>query len=470
MNSTAGENSFSNGATPNGDSMSIATGSIDLSSFAGSFPLTNGGTSMVLDSLLVPSSSTGEREELLLRQNLLQLRSEFNGLLEAFTTARLAGDEAAADQALQQMDRTKRRLTALQEYSSILGKTASPNGNISSRNAGLTLSHRDLPKFQLASSVVRPFPNEEVFESVEHFLARFENIIKGSAYRDVEQVWKQFLPLCLSYSDNAWVEADLRKCNSWAEARAAFKEHHGSSLATRHYMDLVFTMQMSNKESIGDYSKKFLQAVVTVARVGKNKADTNEKWIVEYITQVGRDILGDDNKLYAEATALIPGANKSDTVKSRYSENGSRGDGSLSGHRRQQFKRRSQNMAKVNKHYFCTHHDKNSARDTIDCFTTKRIEKSSTNKKCFKCGQFWSREHKCKTNDKKVFAVTSRKDDNGPDDDVVKDKEVLLDQATSEMNTMMEGLSYDCKYQTKERTIDKKELKPMHLIYLLRLL
>ncbi|KAG1492964.1 hypothetical protein G6F52_013295 [Rhizopus delemar] len=145
---------------------------------------------------------------------------------------------------------------------------------------------------------------------------------------------------------------------------------------------------MSNKESIGDYSKKFLQAVynaglpsddpriadrflasltlsvqtlirVTVARVGKSKDDANERWTVEYITQVGRDILGDDNKLYAEATALIPGANKSDTVKSRYSENGSRGDGSLSGHRRHQFKRRSHNMTKVNKNYFCTHHGKN---------------------------------------------------------------------------------------------------------------
>ncbi|EIE87751.1 hypothetical protein RO3G_12462 [Rhizopus delemar RA 99-880] len=443
---------------------------------------------MVLDSFLTPSSSTGEREELLLRQNLTQLHSEFNGFLEAFTTARLAGDEAAADHALQQMDRTKRRLTAMQEYSSILGKTASPNANISGRNAGLTSSHRDLPKFQLASSVVRPFPNEEVFESVEHFLARFENIIKGSAYRDVEQVWKQFLPLCLPYSDNAWVETDLRKCNTWAEARAAFKEHHGSSLATRHYTDLVFTMQMSNKESIGDYSKKFLQAVynaglpsddpriadrflasltlsvqmlmrVTVARVGKSKIDTNEKWTVEYITQVGRDILGDDNKLYAEATALIPGANKSDTVKSRYNENGSRGDGSLSGHRRHQFKRRSRNMTKVNKNYFCTHHGKNGTHDTVDCFTTKRVEKVNTNKKCFKCGQPWSREHKCKNNDKKVFAVTSHKNDNNPDDDAVKDKTALLDQATSEVNTMMEGLSYDCKYQNKERTLDKKEIK-----------
>ncbi|EIE79091.1 hypothetical protein RO3G_03796 [Rhizopus delemar RA 99-880] len=199
--------------------------------------------------------------------------------------------------------------------------------------------------------------------------------------------------------------------------------------------------------------------IVTVARVGKSKADTNEKWTVEYITQVGRDILGDDNKLYAEATALIPGANKSDTVKSRYNENGSRGDGSLSGHRRHQFKRRSHNMTKVNKNYFCTHHGKNGTHDTVDCFTTKRVEKVNTNKKCFKCGQPWSKEHKCKNNDKKVFAVTSHKNDNNPDDDVVKDKTALLDQATSEVNTMMEGLSYDCKYQNKERTLDKKEIK-----------
>ncbi|KAG1451444.1 hypothetical protein G6F55_009188 [Rhizopus delemar] len=78
MNSTTGENSFNNGAAPNGDNMSMATGSIDLSSFAGSSPLTNDGTAMVLDSFLTPSSSTGEREELLLRQNLTQLHSEFN--------------------------------------------------------------------------------------------------------------------------------------------------------------------------------------------------------------------------------------------------------------------------------------------------------------------------------------------------------------------------------------------------------
>ncbi|EIE83360.1 hypothetical protein RO3G_08065 [Rhizopus delemar RA 99-880] len=223
MNSTTGENSFNNGAAPNGDNMSMATGSIDLSSFAGSSPLTNDGTAMVLDSFLTPSSSTGEREELLLRQNLTQLHSEFNEIklfrdrsefkinfsieLEQYKyciwLVLLAGDEATADQALQQMDRTKRRLIDTQE---------------------------NLPKFQLALSVVRPFPNEEVFESVEHFLARFENIIKGSAYRDVD--------------DNAWVETDLRKCNTWAEARAAFKEHHDSSLATRHYTDLVFTMQI----------------------------------------------------------------------------------------------------------------------------------------------------------------------------------------------------------------------------------
>ncbi|KAG1016274.1 hypothetical protein G6F43_014472 [Rhizopus delemar] len=58
MNSTTGENSFNNGAAPNGDNMSMATRPIDLSSFAGSSPLTDNGTAMVLESFLTPSSST----------------------------------------------------------------------------------------------------------------------------------------------------------------------------------------------------------------------------------------------------------------------------------------------------------------------------------------------------------------------------------------------------------------------------
>lgn len=52
--------------------------------------------------------------------------------------------------------------------------------------------------------------------------------------------------------------------------------------------------------------------------VGRNKDDGNEGWTVDYITQVGRDILGDDASVYAETTSLIPGAN-------RGSSNGSNG-------------------------------------------------------------------------------------------------------------------------------------------------
>ncbi|KAG0760680.1 hypothetical protein G6F22_019062 [Rhizopus arrhizus] len=95
---------------------------------------------------------------------------------------------------------------------------------------------------------------------------------------------------------------------------------------------------MSSKESISDYSKKFLQAVfyaglpkddpriadrflasltlpvqtiirMTVTRV-EGKRSRPHNWTVEYLSQVGRDVLGDDNSLYAEATAMIPGANR----------------------------------------------------------------------------------------------------------------------------------------------------------------
>ncbi|CAO3695616.1 unnamed protein product, partial [Rhizopus stolonifer] len=61
----------------------------------------------------------------------------------------------------------------------------------SDHSFGLTLNRRDLPKFQLASSVLRPHLNEEVFESVKHFLRTFESVIE-SASMDIENAWKKF--------------------------------------------------------------------------------------------------------------------------------------------------------------------------------------------------------------------------------------------------------------------------------------
>ncbi|KAG1167266.1 hypothetical protein G6F70_009545 [Rhizopus microsporus] len=53
---------------------------------------------------------------------------------------------------------------------------------------GLTLTRKDLPKFQLASSMNPPFPEEEKFDSEEHFLRTFEKVVY-SAGMDIEQIW-----------------------------------------------------------------------------------------------------------------------------------------------------------------------------------------------------------------------------------------------------------------------------------------
>ncbi len=68
-------------------------------------------------------------------------------------------------------------------------------------------------------------------------------------------VWKKFLPLCLPESDDAWVENTLLKCNSWPEAKIAFRKHNESVAAASRYTRRVYTMTMSPNESIMEYSK-----------------------------------------------------------------------------------------------------------------------------------------------------------------------------------------------------------------------
>ncbi|CEG79761.1 hypothetical protein RMATCC62417_14190 [Rhizopus microsporus] len=109
-----------------------------------------------LDSMLVDSvlpSSSAQREEHLVSTTLVQPRGEMAGYLEAFSHARGAGDDAAIDEALTKMERTKRQIAAIQEYNSVFKSMDLRNDVKTSSRSGMTLSHRDLPKFQLASSL-----------------------------------------------------------------------------------------------------------------------------------------------------------------------------------------------------------------------------------------------------------------------------------------------------------------------------
>ena len=414
--------------------------------------------SMILDGASDNDNvNLSESEGSVIGENLTQLRSEMLSYMEAFSQARLEEDEGAVDDALKGLDRAKRSIKAVQGYRSFLNEMNSESEKQGRASLGLSLSHRDLPKFQLASSVVRPFPNQEVYESAEHFLSRFENVIVGSVYREVEHVWKQFLPLCLPYSDNAWVETELKLCSGWKEARAAFKTHFGSKQATSHFTHMVFTMTMSTKETLSDYSKKYLKAVydaglpkddpriadrflssltppiqtlirISVARTGESR---EADWTVEYLAKVGRDVLGDERSLYSEAclsvmsnSAIVRDSGQSIPAMKRHDSS------------RSESRVRVKPEGRVWKKYICTQHGRNNTHNTNDCYTLKNRSGKERKNDCFRCGKPWQRGHVCEK--RKVLAVAPQREDADDGDD-----ESQAAQVAKEM--MMEGLSYDGK-------------------------
>lgn len=440
-------------------------------------------SSMELEDFDLSPLGEEESDDQIADRTLSDLKKEVTGLLKAYTIARSSGDEDKADQCLVNVARAKKRMTIIQECATPDIITASPVKNGIVKEAGLSLSHRDLPKFQLMSSAVREFPHDKAYESVGHFLSHFESILRGSGYRDIEAVWSQFLPLCLPHSDLGWIETHLSKCTTWAKAKQEVLRHHGCGLATRHYTDQVFTMTMKHNESISDYTNKFLQTVfnasipandprvadrflasmtiqvqtvvrMALVKTGANANESSTPWTVEFIAQTGRDILGDDYRLYGAATASIPGANRGEP--SARSSDGPR-------HERTPFKGRIHkrgrhgNMSTAVKTFVCTHHGKNGTHDTKDCFTAKKSNatyKAKSEQKCFTCQGPWARGHKCPPEaNKRVFAVAGTSDNAS-----AKGTEALVKEAAANIDVEMNDASYDCKYK-KEKLLSEKDFK-----------
>ncbi|OAD78042.1 hypothetical protein PHYBLDRAFT_141905 [Phycomyces blakesleeanus NRRL 1555(-)] len=245
-------------------------------------------------------------------------------------------------------EHTRLAVTNLEKCSVML---ASPNTNTerADREEELTLSRRDLPKFQLASSTIKPFSNEE----------------------------KNFLPLCLSYTDDGWVEMDFKKCIDGKAAKSCFNKRHGSSLVSRQFTNQVFTMMMKNTESIGDYLKKFPCAVynaglpkdnayianrflallilsvqtlvrVIMAHSGYN-GESKRDWTVEQVTQISRYILADNNRVYSKTTQLILSS-----------------CGQPEKNNEEHSRKKLHHSNKITKHkkiLFCSHHEKNPTHD-----------------------------------------------------------------------------------------------------------
>lgn len=388
--------------------------------------------------------------------------------------------------ALSKIVKNKKAIVDLMSYKAeVMKETDHVVSNKRAKGESLALNRRDLPKFQLSSSAVKAFPNEEVFESVDHYLRTFESILNSSSL-DLESQWAKLLPLCMPNGERAWVDKTLLKCVSWLEAKAVFARRFGSAVITRRNTDLVFTMTMKASESIMDYSCRFQQAVYnaglqlddprvadrfmaslilpvqTAVRITLVREQGGEAWTVDRITQVARDVLGDDNRFYAHATSLLPGAvpAPNERVNEFQGSSSKLPSWKRGGSKRGGFGAGAGTNHGVSKRFHCEQHGNNDTHGTKDC-AFLRFKKARAEGKCVKCGEKFFRGHDCGKKppgvgpsgtalNHEVFAtsVASSSSSSSAKKDEEKEK-------SEEEDDLMEELSFQCKLAaTNEKKIE----------------
>ncbi|CAO3688748.1 unnamed protein product [Rhizopus stolonifer] len=153
---------------------------------------------------------------------------------------------------------------------------------------------------------------------------------------------------------------------------------------------------------------------------GESKRD----WTVEKITQIGRDILGDDNRLYAETTQLIPGV-RSYTEKNHSIHQEKK--------KRDYDYKPKDRVRKPETPYFCSYHGRNRIHESKDCFTLKNKKPKGVAKdlnSCRRCDKPYGPGHISP-----VLAVA--KD--------ATEKDSILEQVDNNIDSQMEDIHFDCK-------------------------
>lgn len=365
-----------------------------INSFA-SLPGSSSGT----ESRMKASKSIIENLQVMMtewKNKLFSLTKKYNQTTEQGDALHQKVIEAEMKKAQESIAYFKKSVSSLKE---IYQDTEATTTKRDIASVGLTLTRKDLPKYQLASSIRLPFPNDEAFDSEEHFLRTFEKVVY-SAGMDIELVWDKYLPLCIHYDHDPWVETELKKCHDWKLARKCFLNKFTTQHRTREPATMVFTMVMRDTETVTQYSTRFLRAVndaglnasdpmlaqrfiasltqlvqvcTCIALYGKN--ESHGDLTIEDVAKVARDILGDNYRSYAaEATLVNAGLNLTS------------GSGSGSGYSRK--KQRMNNGTsipatssrdpRIHDKAFCKKHGWNKTHSTQACFSTKEKEKETS--------------------------------------------------------------------------------------------
>lgn len=141
--------------------------------------------------------------------------------------------------------------------------------SVNSSSSGLKISKRDLPKFQLEDNKAKPFPNEDAYKSVDHFLSEFEKIVYSSG-QDIENVWRKYIPLTLSYELDDWMKTVVLKSDKWHDVKLVFSKKFGTVVSRIHKRRAVMNMEIGFNESVDEYSNRFFR---TVGEAGYNRDD-----------------------------------------------------------------------------------------------------------------------------------------------------------------------------------------------------
>ncbi|EPB80937.1 hypothetical protein HMPREF1544_12371 [Mucor circinelloides 1006PhL] len=169
-------------------------------------------SSTLRNKLQYPSQSchsTASRNPVDVAKSLVTKRDHYLSLLNDMIVG-TADDDANGQQHMveirSKIEELNRTISTIKHSVKLSGErvTAFIKGvSVGSSNAaagGISLSNRDLPKFQLKSDSVKYSHGEESFDSIFHFLAVFEKVVSSSG-QDVESVcWKRwYLPLTIPY-------------------------------------------------------------------------------------------------------------------------------------------------------------------------------------------------------------------------------------------------------------------------------
>jgi IS30 family transposase len=201
---------------------------------------------------------------------------------------------------------------------------------IDEKKVGLPLKRYDIPKFQLRGHSVLPFPKEDAYDNVEHFLCQFEKVLH-SAIIDIEVNWRFYVPLSFAYDHESWWREELLPLNkTWSDAREAIKLKFGNTQNMVNARKKVMAMRMTSSETINDFATRYVKAIKEAPNYTVNdqiladnflyggiprelhanlttvmatmKSSINAAWTVEEIRRVAVNVYGDQilGKMYPD--------------------------------------------------------------------------------------------------------------------------------------------------------------------------